>query len=327
MTVLFMGTEREALQDSGTGDGNFVEGNSGGYYDAAQSRGYSTLSGGGGASYYDFPIAASTEVWCHFNRRYYGFDDATSMPQLYFMDASDNVIARLAYLGGDDLRLQYWNGSSFVSVGTGVAPRSVYHTYDVHVKKHATAGVVEFYYDGSLWSQATNIDTSSFGDITHVRLVYNGGGNAISEILITDNEPTIGYGVTTFWPLADGADTGGTGTYADVDELQTSTADFIALDTAGQAHCFTKGTHSYLFKISGVAIAAKMRVADGTGPQHVKPYVRIGGTRYYGTTFALTNGFTDYEYVWQTDPATGLDWDFEDVGSDTYMQFGWEAVA
>lgn len=326
MTVLFMGGEREALvQASGT----TTEGNSAGYYDSAVSRGYVTLEGSG-ATYLAPFSASSDDVWLHMRRRQYGFSDGSAQATINFRDASNNVLARLRNISSGNYGLEYWDGSSFVGVpgSPNPGPAGVMHVYDVHIVRHASAGIVEWYYDGALIASATGLNTASYGTMTNIQMVWVvDGGGAISEVVVTDADPTIGWKLTTFPPTGDGTDTDGTGTYADVDELVTSTADFIALDTAGQHHSFTKGTHSYLNEISGVAIAAQIRVADGTGPQQIKPYVKIGGTRYYGTTFALTNGFVNYRYVWLQDPSTLADWDYLDVGSDTYMEFGWEAVA
>lgn len=325
MTVLFAGSEREALQQNPSA-GTYTE-----TADVIQSpynRGSAYMAGGATTFYECVFSNAVTECWLHYRRQYNGFDDQTSAPAIHFMDAANNIIAKVEITSGSTYVLQYWNGSAFVVVGTSMLNvNGTVFEIDINVKKDAATGRVAWYRAGVLHAEATALNLTSFGDIAKVRLVGRNNENRWNQVIITDAaEPTINWNLWTVPPNADGTDTDGTGTYADVDELVMNTSDFIQLDNAGDKHSFLHAAITVEDFVRGVVVAACARRVDGSGPQNIRPYLIIGGVRYYGDTYALTTSFFDYEYIWGLNPATATDWTTADVNDPTF-EMGWEAVA
>jgi hypothetical protein len=317
--ILFAGGEREALAQGPVG--TYAES----AYATATGRAQSSNTGTG--SYYDFPFSeAVSEVWLHFGRMYNGFDDGINQPPIEFRDAGGNVIARLRNVAASQYGLEYWNGAAFVLLG-GTKPfaGNVRHIYDVRIKKHATDGAIEWYFDGVLMGAATGIALSSFGDISYVRCQHNGGTNFYWSV-IASTERTLDWQLWVAPPTANGTDTDGTGVVGDVNELNLNTATFVELAVAGEKRSFVHTALTTSNFIKGVAVASVARRVDGTGPQQIRPYVIIGGVRYYGTTYALTVSFARYEHVWQLSPASGTDWTTAEVNAAGF-EMGWEAVA
>jgi len=322
MTVLFAGSEREALQQGVSGtyfeDGNLAI--------APYARGSAGFSG---ASAYDAVFNDEvTECWFHVRRAYTGFNDYTSSPPIFAMDAANNVVAKLEITIDDNYLLQYWNGAAFVTVGTKILQNAnVPQVIDFHIKKGAGDGEVAVYKNGVLHAQATGLNLVSFGDLAKIRMGSRGSDNRWSQVIVTDAaEPTIDWNLWTVVPSANGTDTDGTGTVADVNELNMNTATFVGLSAAGEKRSFVHAAINTEDFIRGVVVAGCMRRVDDTGPQSIRPYLIIEGTRYYGDTFALTIGFLDYEYVWPLSPASGTDWTTDEVNDPTF-EMGWEAVA
>lgn len=242
-------------------------------------------------------------------------------------DDSGNVIARLNQTSGN-INAQYWDGSAFqTAAGTATNEADTTLTeYTFHVKKGSGTGSIALYRAGALVQEVTDITLTSFGAIADVVLGYNGTRyRGFSEVVVS-TEPTIGWGVLTVPPSAEGVDTGGTGTYADVDEVVLSTADYIAFDTAGQKHSFKHAAIEVANFVKSVTVTAHARVVDGDGPQSMRPYVVVGGTRYYGDTVALATSWEDYQHSWEVNPATSVQWSPEEV-NDAALEKGWEAVA
>lgn len=329
MTVLFTGSEREALQSGAVG--NYGETSSG--VTNPPSRGATNMTSGAIGTYTCTLSAAATELWARFKSSVDLFGAGSyTYSMVEFRDAADNVLVRLRAAAAVQT-LQYWNGSTYVTVTPTIADASNLE-FVVHMKKHASAGVVEFY-RGTIGGAVSLIATSgpialtSFGDITKVCFMYQGDRNRTYWGVICNDGAIgpIGWETTTRVPTGNGTDVDGTGDYLSVDELSLDTADFVAFSAAGEHRSFTNSVVTVLNEVQGVGVAGCIRRVDGTGPQSIKPYVKIAGVRYYGTTFALTTSFADYQYIWTVDPATGLEWNYLDAGSATYAEFGWEAVA
>lgn len=325
MTVLFAGSEREALQQN-LSSGSYSEENA--LAQSPYTRGSSRMDGGS-TTWYDAVFSdAVDECWLHFRRQYNGFDDQTSSPPVFVMDASNNVIAKLEITSGTNYVLQYWNGSAFVTVGGQISQNSgVPQEIDLHVKKGDGNGSVAVYKNNTLHAQAVDLTLTSFGDLAKVRLAGRGSTNYWSQVIVTDAaEATIDWNLWTIVPSANGTDTDGTGTVADVNELNMNTSTFVYLEAAGEKRSFIHAAINTEDFIRGVVVAGCLRRVGSTGPQQARPYLIIEGVRYYGDTFPLALGFADYEYVWPISPASGTDWTTDEVNDPTF-EMGWEAVA
>lgn len=321
--IQFIGTEREALAQN-AGAGTYSEDTSAGYFNTPKSRADSSVQGSGG--YYDVPMTtAGGEAWLHYCNRYSGFNDSVSQPLVQFMDASNNVIAKMVE-NGSSYELQYYNGSGYTSTGSGPNPASVMNTFDIHVLKGSGTAVIEWWMNGGLIRSVTGATLTGFGNIAKVRLQwFNDGNDHFSEVALTDTIRTAGWNVTTRPPTGAGGDTAGTGAYTDVNEINLDQSAFIQLGTAGDQRSFVRAASSLVNSIKGFTVAGNIRRVDATGPQQIKPYLKISGTRYYGTTFALTTTFANYQYTWELNPATGVAFTVSEANG-TGIEYGWEAV-
>lgn len=323
MTVLFAGSEREALLQGGpTG---YSEVTTASQRRAAYSRAAANTTTGD----YTCPFqAASDEVYLNWRTAADHFGESNGV-RAELRDASNNVLARVNFTSQVPTA-QYWDGSVFQNA-VGTAPAELNTTltqYTLHVKKGAAGtGLVELFVNGVLAQTSGPIDLTSYGDMANAKLYYSGSRNrGYVEVVATDDESTADWGVLTVPPSANGTDTDGTGDVGDVNEVDMNTATYVAFDTAAQKRSFVHSAISVANFVRGVAVAACARRVDDSGPQQIRPYLIVGGNRYYGTTFALSTSFTNYEYVWSQNPDTLTDWTTSDV-NDVTLEMGWEAVA
>lgn len=321
MAVLFAGSEREALVQGGST--GYSESTS--YRRTAYSRASSLLSGGD----YLAPFQTSTsEVWLNWRTAADQFGES-NIVRCELRDASNNVVARVSF-SAQVPTAQYWDGSTYQNV-PGTSPAELNTTltqYTLHVKQGTGAdGEVELFVNGTLTASATGLDLTAYGDMTNARLLYTGSrSRGYVEVVASDTESTVDWGVLTVVPSADGTDTDGTGAVSTVNELDMNTATYIEFDTAGQKRSFVHSTINVENFVRGVTVSACARRVDGTGPQQMRPYVIVGGTRYFGTTFSLTTSFTNYTYTWSESPATSTDWTTAEVNNASF-EMGWEMVA
>lgn len=141
------------------------------------------------------------------------------------------------------------------------------------------------------------------------------------------------YASTTFTANLTGPGTdlpGGYGIYyggaANYTNLQTDDGDTTRLYLtygSGYHDCsYTITTFSAAYwSIDSVTIYYKAR-ADYYGyGYNERPYVLIGGSRYYGSTaspYPMTYTYTLYSHTWNTNPATGSAWDAAAINSAEY---------
>lgn len=326
MAILFVGAEREALVQGASG--TYLEDTKAGYYNSSFARTTARVNANSPAGYTCPLSATSGEVWLHLVKRYAGPTASANGPTFLFRDASANVIAKVV-TNGSLWELQYWDGAAFVTVGSGYTHTSNLMTVDVHILKGTGTAEAAWYIDGVEVDSATGLTIAAFGNVAEVVLesgASTSSENYYSEVVVTDGASTIGWNLKTVPPTADGTDTDGTGTYADVDEVNRNDSDYLSFDTAAQKHSFDHTTLALVNFVKAVGVACSAMRVDGTGPQQIRPYVIVGATRYYGDTFPLSVSFENYEYVWDVSPDTGVDWTTDEVNAATF-EMGWEAVA
>jgi hypothetical protein len=144
---------------------------------------------------------------------------------------------------------------------------------------------------------------------------------------IVQTTPTLASTSEIKPPTSNGGDLDGAGTYAAVDEATPySDADMVTFSAAGQHQSFKAAARAHTqATVSGVTASCRAWYEAG-GPTQLKPYLKIAGVRYYGTTFALDLVANAYQYTWQTNPATGVAFTPTEA-SDANLEWGWEAVA
>jgi hypothetical protein len=276
--------------------------------------------------------AARDEIYHRFNERADTHNGA-GLVLWAAADASGQIVAKMVTVGAGSnsqtVQFQVWNGATFDNVGAAfnrLASNTPYR-YDVHFKGGAD-GAVEVWY-GTAGGQTKVLDTSgSYASAVNiVRILHYSADNNAYQIghEIVQTSSTLNATSESKQPTSAGADATGTGTYLDVDESSWNDADYISLSAAGQRNSFKGAARSQTQGVvTGVTASCRAWFEAG-GPTQIKPYLTIGGTRYYGTTFAVGATPTGYQYTWTTNPATGAAFTTTEANAAT-LEWGWEAV-
>lgn len=253
---------------------------------------------------------------------------------IQFRNASGQGILRIQNGASNVKTFAYWNGSSWISIGTLTnADRSKGRKIVLHCKIANSGGRFACYVDGQLQFEMTG-DTDLFAgsSIRDVQWVGEGQFNATqyAECIVSTESPLKGR-VYSGAPTGDGTNTAWSGTFADVDEISSSTAtidaDDISAASAGDIETFTTTAISSAFAagktIRAVAVACRARNNGGGGD--VELCLRSGGTNYFGAhSAAIGSAFSDgFYHVWNTNPNGGGAWTLSDVNA---LEFGVRAI-
>lgn len=268
---------------------------------------------------------AITDFWCMMSVGNYTTILANNHVWFTVYDLAGNARIRARGYANNAYYIEYWNGSAWVQ--SGVAGGAVWSTITQMVLHVSIAtGTIEWWQNGTLMGSVTGLNLSSITDLSTLALQDPVGAWYYSQVVIAD-ESLLLWNVKTAWPTANGADVDGTGDYTVVDENALSDTDYLTFTTAGQKRSYQVSSRAAITRYpKAVTAACRAMRLDDTGPQQIRPYVLIGGTRYYGTTVTLTTGWNVYQYTWRENPATSLAWTIADVTSAT-LEYGWEAVA
>lgn len=69
------------------------------------------------------------------------------------------------------------------------------------------------------------------------------------------------------------------------------------------------------FQVNSITASYRINNAGGGAGQSARPYVRIGGTDYFGASNSPGGTYTTYTHTWTTNPATGLAWTQGDLSA------------
>lgn len=335
MTVYFQGSEAEALWPN-PNLGTYNE-SSTSAVEAAWSRTGPGVQGNNIDAWVEAASGSNLTVfWLHFvsgrvNANALNSADRSTVS--IFTLAGEEAI-RLWHGNGNEARqAQYWDGDSWVNVGSIFDVHNV-ETLDIRVELGnglTTPDLFEVYRDEVL--------VASKSEINFLRVEYPNGMSYArfrsspniefrpSQVVIAD-EPTLDWNSKTIIPNSDGGDTDGVGLVADINEQATNNNTFISFDSAGQHRSFKALERNLTNKVKAFTVAGRIRLVEEIAPNKIRPYVRPAGapSRYYGTTFNLTLGYRNYEYTWNTNPQTGVAWTTSEI-NDADLEFGWEVVA
>ncbi|AMK18690.1 hypothetical protein K663_11555 [Sphingobium sp. MI1205] len=271
--------------------------------------------------------SALTECWLHAITYAGAWDDDQNDYIVLVKDTSANNVFRVYTTSPGVFWAQYWNGSAWTSVGSSWTITGGQSSYAIYLKTGASGanfivlvdGVIKA--SGTMGTATVDVKTIVWGTPDNNLAGY------FSELVVEDaNLSTVGVVVETEAPTGAGGDATGTGAYTDVDEAPLNDTDIITFGAAGERNSFTSPARtSTLALVRGVGVAARAK-RDASGPQNMKFYLKIGGTRYYSPDIALTTGFDAYQYVWALNPATSAAWTSTDA-NDAALEWGVEAVA
>lgn len=326
MSVLFAGSENEAFAL----DTTFTT-----YPDPVTSASHidTDFARAGVDLNYGAPVFAAvdlggiTEVWVHW--RYgntNGDDDNTDFFQI--MDASQQGIVRLYSNSDGSWYFQYYNGSTWVDIGSTVRA-SANSTHDIHCKIDGSTGEFAWYQNGTEIASTTG-DTDHFSaTISYLWWdTYDIFAAAyMSEVICTDTENTVGMRLATIAPDGAGSNSDWTGAYTDIDESSVNDADFISSGTANEVSTYSMGNLSTAAAaLSPVALVESSRALIGaSGPQNLQHVVRTGGTDYNGSSVSgLTTSFKNgFQTVWDVNPDTAAEWSTSEINA---LELGVESI-
>lgn len=325
MTILFAGGEFGAFTST---DAASFETVSGGTFDPDYARcsidcdGPSTLLRSG-------TFSATSEGYIHSRSRNGNVtDNLLTAPGAIGVSAAGTEQFRMFHQAGT-VRLQYVSGSAWVDATASIAiTEQALNDFDLYFKVGTASGALRLYSNGSLLLDSGTKDLSA---VTAITQVWFSGQLTVfdlqhSEVIVAD-EPTIGWRLGAFAIDADGSNTDWTGSFADIDEIVHSDADFISSDTAGQVSTFAgtalTGPSGQSFLIKGVVVAARAK-RGSTGPQNLQLAVRTGAANFFSSTHALDVGYGAHVGIWETNPNTLAAWAAADL--DT-LEIGVKSLA
>lgn len=233
---------------------------------------------------------------------------------------------------------QYWDGSAWVNVGSSfdLGNSSLVTQLRFEWSGYGTSsGAVSirvFRDAGEALVAArsvTGLNFTSHSGIVQMRVLEARGGQPsnFSTMFVCDADGDSSY-VYNNVGNANGADTGGTGTFASINDVGANyDTSFISLPSSGNRRS-VKNTADRVYDNRTVrAVAVNVRLRRGaTGVTQARVYLTIGGTRYYHpTTLTLTTSFEPYCMVWETDPSTSSAWTLTNAQAAS-LEWGVEAV-
>lgn len=329
MTIYFQGSEMESLWYN-PGYPQPVESTSGREVAWSRAAAYPNNTG----NYIEADAGQElTEFWLH---GFIGIGDATnpnSTPIFRFYDGADAEMLRIQVAGGTIASMLYWDGTAWVALSpaTFLYGRGIYYRFDFRILMGdgaTTPDRVEVWIDELLVIVREEIGflKANFNGTRYYRGWHANRGSTHSQIIISD-ESMLNWHSLTVPPTGEGTDaTDGVGAYTTVNELVTNNANFVAFSAAGQKRSFVSTARTLSEEIRGVTVAGRLRKADESSPDTVRPYLIVGVTRYYGDNKTLTVGYLNFRHTWDLNPATAAAWTPGEV-NDASLEWGWEVVA
>lgn len=325
MTVFFLGSERDAVKTNvATGSYSDSTGVSesphsrGGVVHTAVNDGYLVVGDG----------VERTEAYWHFFTMPNGSANSQSGYSVFELLNQDETPVMRAYVEDSTLttctaKIQFWDGSAWDDSGETISWIESLSAPELHIDIYAkTTGEVGIYVNAETLVEKTVTWPSTTGFLD-VRVRRNRRNRGVSQCIVSD-VPMLDAKVWTVAATSDGTDTDASvGSYDDINDLTLDDSAVVQLDSAGDKHSFKADARTLVSDIHSVGVAGRLRSPGGG--ESAKPYLLIGGVRYYGDTFALTTGWDAYQYVWNVNPATSSPWEPSEV-NDADLEWGWEMV-
>lgn len=250
-------------------------------------------------------VSSVTTLWLHFESYQSSSTYGPRWVRLY-----NSTGQEVAYVGTSNggssttLKFFYWNGTAFVGSATtfGMPTSGTLVTLDLKIVC-GVSGSWQWYQGGTLLDSGA-ISDADCDNIARVRFIGQGSTGRFSQIMGADFD-TRDCKYMQKLANANGANTDGTGSYTDIDEVQLSDADAIVLPATGNKKTFTKASYTLPggYVIGALCVGARGRVSGGTVTDG-QMIVRSGGTDYFSGNLVYTGGYEPRGHLWETDPAT-----------------------
>jgi hypothetical protein len=301
MSILSAGGEMDAFSPS---DSAVYEDTTVGTFDSAFAR--CAIHVDTSLSYAECPhVGAQTDYWFHADLQ---FVNAGANNILFFVNNAGTEVVRIKMTGSKTAatyQFQYLLSSVWTDVGSTITINmSTRQTFDIHID--VTGGSIKLYLAGTLRLTASATLTG-ISDIAYARL--GSPNDARWSQVIQADESTIGMRLLTRHPSGAGATSSWVGAYTEIDETVYSDADFINSATANQVSTFAQTGGAFTGYIVQAVIVSARAKCGATGPQNIRPILRVSGTDYDGgSDLALDAGYGPFQTDWETNPATTAAW-------------------
>lgn len=321
MTILFVGNNGNDIAGLANGTGTTAREAA---YNPDQAEG---LANSAEINGFTIPLpTAAADFWLHMRMRVPAMSSSSS--DGIFCSFYDNAGNRIAYVDINDgsLFLVADNGTLSTLVPIGYTNRTTY-TYDVHIRVDGSGILAEWYTNGALAASATRPTAGTRTGVRTVRFDMDdvvgvtGSPYAVSEVICTDGEATIGWRLATLTPNANGTHGDWLGGFSDIQNLNDGSS--IKASVAGLRESFTTTAYGGNASPAGVraVIVGAFAQKGPTGPQHLAAFARIGGVNYDLPAVTPPGGKINFEFA--VNPATGLPWATADLAT---TEFGFLSV-
>lgn len=244
------------------------------------------------------------------------FGLASSRTLFEYANSSGTPVFRFQLTSTAVIQAQYWNGSSWVNIGSTYTLAIALYKFDFKLVCGAS-GSFEFSITNNMAIDPPVVlsGSASMGSVTNIDRIssYSTTSSTPSSSAVRHSEwiwgdeSTVGHRYAFAAPTGNGTDTAGSGAFGDVDEAVTNDVDLSTLAANGDAETYTHGTMTLpAGTVKAVVVESRVRNVAG-GAQNVKARLRIGGTAYDQASnySGISGSFTGYRARWATNPAGG----------------------
>ncbi|AID16851.1 hypothetical protein vBDshPR2C_36 [Dinoroseobacter phage vBDshPR2C] len=321
MSILFVGSRASDFGGVAIPETNAT------YFDSAYSSEAAEVSAIFNVGLTGFQIphneAVSGTVWYHFS--VYTGTYLTSANNdgywLALLDVSGSELGRINITDGV-YRAQVFGDTTEESLASIAISEATFQTFDIKFTAGANLEMT-VYQNGVLQATVTAANTGAKPaprriSFDHSDMVYSTTANNLkfyySEVVITDNESTVGWRIATLTPAANGNYNNWNGGYADI--VSSKDGLFINSQNTNERQSWTLS--AYGGPATTTAVRAVVNTffgvagAGGTGPQNIAPFVRHASTDVDGSNMVLGERIL-VEYT--TNPQTSLAWDTADLAT------------
>ena len=318
MAILFVGSRAVDL------GGACVSNTSPTYYDADYSFEAAQVSAifNGGSNGFNIYHEASVSdtTWYHFYVRTGGYLNGYSDNDGYWFtirNAAGDIVCRWDILDGNQ-RSQVFGDTTAQGPDFSLPERTKL-TVDVKVVVN-TDITMECYINGSLMSSVTVANTGgklgpTLISMEHEKMVYTISGDKFyySEFVVTDNESTMNWRISTLFPASQGTYDEWAGGYNDIVNFN----DGLSMSTPSANKKESWGLSTYLGPASTSRVRALVTSFIGdkgqTGPTKITPFIRHDSVDVDGSP--LEPDGKRLLSILTNNPQTGLPWDTADLAT------------
>lgn len=226
-------------------------------------------------------------------------------------------------VSGANLAMQYWNGSTWVSLdNTAIAVTTLYEL-DIEIVMNNSTGSIKLYVDQTEVQSLTGADTILDTPTTMNEVLFRSHNTTATDAItwsacVLADEELKDVEVSSTNLTGAGTNSSFTGAYTDVDEAGVDDTDVISTTTDGHVSTFAFGNLSGDFT-SGydvVGLIVNCRARRGpSGVANLRACAYEGTTLGEGSSTALGVTYAPVRAVFATNPDTAAAWTVTEINA------------